>query len=151
MAASLILAAASAMSNKNVPANAPAGRQIVAEWSGEQLRFVADSRMGRVQSFRPGRRGLEFFAQTEIAARRWVNDVKIDPQRAQLWVAGDDGISVYDAHTLILQKHVAVISQGVATLRLEDDRVTLFAANGSTLGHIDCTSLLASLPTARKS
>ena len=150
MAATLLLAATSMMSNKIVPANTPASRQVVAEWSGEQLSFVADSRMGRVQSFRPGRNGREFFAQTDIAVRRWVNDVKIDPQTAQLWVAGDDGISVYDARTLVLQKHIVVTAQAVATLRLEDDRIVLLAANGSTVGFIDRVGLLAQLPPARK-
>lgn len=149
MAVTLILAAAFVMTNKNVPTNIQASRQVSAEWPGEQLRFVADSRMGRVQSFRPGRSGPEFFAQTEIAARRWVNDVKVDPQRAQLWVAGDDGISVYDAHTLVLQKQIAVTSEVVASLRLGGERVILLAANGTSIGHIDLSTLLASLPVAR--
>lgn len=116
----------------------------VVVWSEQQLKFVADSRMGRVQSYRMDLAQPAFVAQTDIAARRWVLDLQVDAKGGQLWVLGDDGVAVHDARTLVLQKHIALMPGTVTSLRMEDGQVSLVGAGGTLIGAVDCLTLLAS-------
>ena len=122
----------------------PAAPRHVAQWADQQLMFVADSRMGRVQSYQLGGPQPVFQAQTEIASRRWVLDLQIDAKGGQLWVLGDDGLTVHDARTLALQAHIPLIPNTVASMRIEDGQISLVSGDGTSVGAVDCRTLLAS-------
>ena len=122
----------------------PASTRHVAQWADQQLMFVADSRMGRVQSYRLGGAQPAFQAQTEIASRRWVLDVQLDAKSGQLWVLGDDGVTVHDAQTLVLQAHIPLTANTVTSMRIEDGQISLVSGDGTPVGTVDCRTLLAS-------
>jgi hypothetical protein len=127
-----------------LPADEMMPNQRVAAWSEQNLVFVADGPMGRVQAFRTGNGAPVFAAQTDIAPRKWVFDLQVDRQRGELWVLGDDGVSVHAAQGLQLKKRIPLATQSVAALRVEADRVVLMDGSGQTLGQIELGTFVAS-------
>lgn len=128
-----------------LPANEMVPNQRVAAWSEQNLVFVADGPMGRVQAFRTGGGAPVFAAQTDIAPRKWVFDLQLDRQRGELWVLGDDGVSVHAAQGLQLKKRIPLATQSsVAALRVEADRVVLMNDSGQALGQIELGTFVAS-------
>lgn len=122
----------------------PVAERRVLEWPDQNLLFVADSRMGRIQAYRLGGAQPKFSAQSEVASRTWVLDLKLDTESGMLWVLGDDGVSVYDARSLVLHKHIPLARNTVNSLRITDRQVSLVARDGVPIGVVDCVSLLAS-------
>ena len=127
-----------------LPADEISLRQSVREWPEQRLVFIADSRLGRVQSFHLGGGAPVPFALTHGNQRASVSDLQLDAQRGQLWVLGDDGVSVYDARRLVLQKRVLFDTQNISALRIEAGRIVLIAKSGEQVGQIDSTTLAAS-------
>ena len=99
--------------------------QSVLEWPEQHLLFIADSRQGTVQSFFLGSGAPVPFAQTHDPQRASVRDLQLDTQRGQLWVLGDNGITVPKARGLILQKHLPLDVQTVSALRIAAGSVWL--------------------------
>ena len=118
--------------------------QSVLEWPEQHLLFVADSRQGKVQSFILGSGAPVPFAQTHDPQRRAVRDLQLDTQRGQLWVLGDNGITVHKARGLILQKHIPLDVQTVSALRIDAGSVWLLGWAGERIGQIDQRTLVAS-------
>ena len=118
--------------------------QSVLEWPEQHLLFVADSRQGKVQSFILGSGAPVPFAQTHDPQRANVRDLQLDTQRGQLWVLGDDGISVHKARGLIRQKHIPLNGQTVAAMHIDTDTVWLLNGAGERVGQIDPRMLVAS-------
>ena len=108
-------------------------RQHVVEWPEQRLLFIADSRAGRVQAFHLGHGAPVPLAQAPGHARAVVRDLQLDERTGQLWVLGDDGVSVYDARDLALQKHIPLATGKMATLRIESAGVGLIDAAGVLL------------------
>ena len=127
-----------------LPENEMMARQYVVEWPEQHLLFIADSRVGKVQSFFLGSGAPVASAQSHDAQRSSVRDLQLDAQRGQLWVLGDDGVSVHKARGLVLQKHISLDTQQVSTMRIEDGRVVLFDDTGERVGQIDPRTLVAS-------
>lgn len=117
--------------------------QSVLEWPEQNLLFVADSRQGKVQSFFLGSGAPVPFAQTHDPQRSCVRDLQLDTQRGQLWVLGDDGISVHKARGLIRQKHIPLDGQVVTALRIDAGGVWLLDGAGEAIGQIDQRTLVA--------
>ena len=117
--------------------------QSVLEWPEQHLLFVADARQGKVQSFFLGNGAPTPFAQTHDSQRSSVRDLQLDTQRGQLWVLGDDGISVHKARGLILQKHIPLDGQTVAALHIDAGGVWLLDGAGERIGQIDQRTLVA--------
>jgi len=117
--------------------------QSVLEWPEQHLLFVADSRQGKVQSFVLGSGAPAPFAQTHDPQRSSVRDLQLDTQRGQLWVLGDDGISVHKARGLIRQRHISLDGQVVSALRIDAGNVWLLDAAGEAIGQIDQRTLVA--------
>ena len=107
------------------------------EWPEQHLLFVADSQQGKVQSFFLGNGAPVPFAQTHDPQRSSVRDLQLDTQRGQLWVLGDNGISVHKARGLILQKHIVLDAQRVSALRIDEGCVWLLDDTGERIGQID--------------
>jgi len=118
--------------------------QSVLEWPEQNLLFVADSRQGKVQSFFLGSGAPVPFAQTHDPQRASVRDLQLDTQRGQLWVLGDDGISVHKARGLIRQRHISLDGQVVSALRIDAGNVWLLDRAGERIGQIDQRTLVAS-------
>ena len=118
--------------------------QSVLEWPEQHLLFVADSRQGKVQSFFLGSGAPVPFAQTHDPQRSSVRDLQLDTQRGQLWVLGDDGISVHKARGLIRQRHIPLDVQTVSALRIDGGSVWLLDGAGEAIGQIDQRTLVAS-------
>jgi hypothetical protein len=118
--------------------------QSVLEWPEQHLLFVADSRQGKVQSFFLGSGAPVPFAQTHDPQRASVRDLQLDTQRGQLWVLGDDGISVHKARGLIRQRHIPLDGQLVSALRIDAGSVWLLDGAGERIGQIDQRTLVAS-------
>ncbi len=115
-------------------------RQHVVEWPGQRLLFVADERAGRVQSFHLGSGAPVACAQTRQSRHSRVRDMQLDVPHGKLWVLGYNGISVYDARSLVLQRYIPVEGASISALRIEGDRVVLLAGSGTTVGEIDSRS-----------
>lgn len=115
------------------PAESAAVRQHVVEWPEQRLLFVADSRAGRVQAFHLGHGAPVPLALAPGHTRAMVRDLQLDERAGQLWVLGDDGVSVYDARDLVLQKHFPLATGKMATLRIESAGVGLIDASGTLL------------------
>ena len=118
--------------------------QSVLEWPEQHLLFIADSRQGKVQSFFLGSGAPVPFAQTHDPQRSSVRDLQLDTQRGQLWVLGNDGISVHKARGLIRQKHIPLNGQMVSALRIDAGNVWLLDGLGERVGQIDQRTLVAS-------
>ena len=118
--------------------------QSVLEWPEQHLLFVADSRQGKVQSFILGSGAPVPFSQTHDPQRASVRDLQLDTQRGQLWVLGDNGITVHKARGLILQKHIPLDVQTVSALRIDAGSVWLLGGAGERIGQIDQRTLVAS-------
>jgi len=128
-----------------LPSGEMAARQFVVDWPEQNLVFIADTRIGHVQSFRTGTDSAPvLFAQTRGVQRASVRDIQLDTQRGQLWVLGDDGVYVHKARGLALQKRIPFDALGASTLRIEADRVVLLSDSGAQIGQIDRGSLVAS-------
>jgi hypothetical protein len=123
-------------------------RQLMTEWSEKHLIFVADSRMGKVRSYFLGNGAPVLFAQTRGVRRTSVRDLQLDANLGQLWVLGDDGVSLHDAKTLSLRKYFPVEAADAATLSINGDRVVLLDQAGDEVGRIDGrTTVAVALPT----
>lgn len=118
--------------------------QSVLEWPEQHLLFVADSRQGKVQSFFLGSGAPVPFAQTHDPQRNSVRDLQLDTQRGQLWVLGNDGISVHKARGLIRQKHIPLNGQLVSAMHIDAGNVWLLDGAGERIGQIDQRTLVAS-------
>lgn len=70
-------------------------------WVDQHLLFLADGRNGLVRVF-DLRNGPVLRASLSAGGRRSVADMKLDPDRARLWVLGDDALYRYDARSLVL-------------------------------------------------
>lgn len=127
-----------------VPETGTTARQHVIEWPEQHLLFIADSRVGRVRSFFLGNGAPVSFAETRGVGRISVRDLQLDSQRGQLWVLGDDGVSVYDAHGLKLLRRIPLGAERVSSLRVESDCVLLLAVSGKQVGQIEHRSAFAS-------
>ena len=126
------------------PAERSVARQVVVEWPEQHLVFVADTRVGRVQSYRMGNGAPVLFAQTQGIRRSNVRDIRLEPLRNQLWVLGGNGVYLYEAHGLALQKQFPLAAQKVSALRVEADRLVLLDKDGDAVGQIDRETLVAS-------
>jgi len=118
--------------------------QSVLEWPEQHLLFVADTRQGKVQSFFLGNGAPVPFAQTHDPQRSSVRDLQLDPQRGQLWVLGDNGVSVHKARGLVLQRHITLDTANVAALSVDETYVWLVDGAGERIGQIDRGTLVAS-------
>lgn len=119
-----------------VPVDETLPRQHVLEWSEQRLLFVADERASRVQSFHLSSGAPVAYAQTRQNQHSRVRDMQLDAQHGKLWVLGYNGISVYDARSLSLQRHIPLDGGNIAALRVENDRVVLLAESGLAVGEI---------------
>ena len=117
-------------------------RQVVVEWPEQQRVFVADIRIGRVQSFRLG--GGALLAQTAGMAGARLRDLRLDPARNKLWVLGGDALYLYDAGALALQQQFPLAALKVSALRIEGSRVLLLDKAGASIGQVDSETLVAS-------
>ncbi len=117
-------------------------RQVVVEWPEQQLVFVADIRVGRVQSFRMG--GGALLAQTVGMPRAQVRDIRLEPTRNKLWVLRSNAVQLYDARALALQQQFPLAALKVSALRIEDGRVLLLDKGGASIGQIDSETRVAS-------
>ena len=117
-------------------------RQVVVYWPEQQLVFVADTRLGRVQSFRMGSGAL--LALTPPIRRSSVRDIRLEPARDKLWVLGGDAVYLYDARTLALRQQFPLAAQKVAALRIEEGQLLLLDKTGASIGQIDSETLVAS-------
>lgn len=120
-----------------VPVDETVPRQHVLEWSEQRLLFVADERASRVQSFHLNGGAPVAYAQTRQNQHSRVRDMQLDVRHGTLWVLGYNGISVYDAHSLSLQRHIPLDGAHVTALRVERDRVVLLADSNLAVGEID--------------
>ena len=115
-------------------------RQHVVEWPEQRLLFVADERAGRVQSFHLGSGAPVACAQTRQSRHSRVRDMQLDVPHGKLWVLGYNGVSVYNAHSLVLQRYIPLEGASISAMRIESDRVVLLAGSGSPVGEIDSRS-----------
>lgn len=111
--------------------------QYLIEWSEEHLLFVADERSSRIQSFHLSAGAPVAYAQTRRHQHSRVRDMQLDAQRGKLWVLGYNGVSVYDARSLALQRYIPLEGASISALRIEGDRVLLLAGSGTPVGEID--------------
>ena len=111
-------------------------RQSIAEWPDQRLLFVADERMGRVRSFLVGNGAPVPYAVSESGARRSVRDLQLDVASGQLWVLGDDGITIYAARDLKPLRHIALDTGRVERLARNGGDIVLLAAGGEQVGRI---------------
>lgn len=116
--------------------------QHLVEWSGQHLLFVADERSSRIQSFHLGTGTPVVYAQTRSHQHSRVRDMQLDAQRGRLWVLGYNGVSVYDARSLVLQRYIPLEGASISAMRIESDRVVLVAGSGIPVGEIDSRSRL---------
>ena len=140
----LLLLLSAALLAACLPETSQIPRQVQAEWPEQHLLFIADSRMGRVNAFFLGNGAPIYFARTKHASRASVRDLQLDALRGQLWVLGDDGVSVYEARHLELEQHIPVNTQDISALRLEADTVMLLGASGEPVGQVDRRAFAAS-------
>ena len=123
-------------------AEKPVARQVVVDWPEENLVFVADSRVGRVQSYRLG--GGPLVAQTQGVRRASVRDIRLEPLDNRLWVLGNDGVYLYAARGLVLQKQFPLGVRKISALRIEAGGVLLLDQSGVAVGRVDSATLVAS-------
>ncbi len=123
-----------------VPEPEPLPRQYLVEWSGEHLLFVADERSSRIQSFHLNAGAPVAYAQTRRHQHSRVRDMQLDSQRGKLWVLGYNGVSVYDARSLALQRYIPLEGASISAMRIESERVVLLAGSGMPVGEIDSRS-----------
>lgn len=115
-------------------------RQHVVEWPGQRLLFVADERGSRVQSFHLSSGAPVACAQTRQSRHSRVRDMQLDVPHGKLWVLGYNGVSVYDARSLALQRYIPLEGASISAMRIERDRVVLLAGSGIPVGEIDSRS-----------
>lgn len=125
------------------PAGHLVSRQVIVDWPEQRLVFVADTRLGRVQSFRTGAGAPVLFAQTAGLRRSSVRDIRLEPTRNALWVLGRNAVYRYEARGLALQQQFPLVEK-VSALRIEAGRVVLLDRTGASIGQIDSESLVAS-------
>ena len=119
-------------------------RQVIVDWPEQDLVFVADLRLGRVQSFRQGGAGAPvLFAQTQQIARSGLRDIRLDAAQGSLWVLADDGVYRYAARGLALQERYAIAAPRVAVLRVVADGVLLLDRMGEPVDRIDQRAAVA--------
>lgn len=124
-------------------------RQVVVEWPAQQRVFVADRRVGRVQSFSLPAAGAPLLsAQTSAIGPAAIADIRLEAAREQLWVLADNGVYVYAARSLRLQKYLPLAARRVAALRLGATGVLLVDGEGAPLARIDSETLVASWPAS---
>lgn len=111
--------------------------QHLVEWSEQHLLFVADDRSSRVQAFHLSAGAPVPCAQTRQNRHSRVRDMRLDAQNGTLWVLGYNGVSVYDARSLVLQRYIPLEGGSIAGMRIEDGRVVLIAGSGDPVGEID--------------
>lgn len=126
-----------------LPEERRVARQIVAEWPEKRMVFIADERVGSVNVFLVGGGAPVRVAQSAPFSRAAVLDLQLDAGRGLLWVLGRDSIDVHAADGLALRKRVPLDARNVAALRLEDDGVALFDADGALLGRVDASRQVA--------
>lgn len=119
------------------PEPVPEPGQYLVEWSEQHLLFVADERSSRIQSFHLGTGAPVVYAQTRRHQHSRVRDMQLDAQRGKLWVLGYNGVSVYDARSLVLQRYIPLEGASISVMRIESDRVVLVAGSGVPVGEID--------------
>lgn len=115
----------------------PEPGQFLVEWSEQHLLFVADERSSRVQSFHVSAGAPAAYAQSRRHQHSRVRDMQMDAQRGKLWVLGQNGVSVYDARSLTLERFIPVEGGSIAALRIERGKVVLLAGSGDPVGEID--------------
>ena len=120
-----------------LPAETASPGQHVVEWPEQRILFVADERSCGVQSFHLNAGAPEALAQTRRNQHSRVRDIQLDVQLAKLWVLGYNGISVFDARSLTLQRFIPLDGVNISRMRIENDHVVLLAGSGSTVGEID--------------
>ena len=120
-----------------LPVDEAMPRQHVVEWPEQRLLFIADERTSRVQAFHLSAGAPVAFAQTRQNQHSRVRDIQLDTQRGKLWVLGYNGVSVYDADSLTLQRYIPLDGANIASLRIEKERVVLLAGSGRPVGEID--------------
>lgn len=111
-------------------------RQHVVAWPEQRLLFVADARSNRVQAFRLGSGAPVALAQTRHNPHARVRDVRLDARGGRLWVLGHNGISVYAAQTLLLERYIPLEGMNVSQLRVEQERVVLCDDSGHSVGEV---------------
>lgn len=84
----------------------PPGQRVV-EWPESDRLFLADARNGMVRVF-DTRNGPVPYGQLLARERHAVRDMQLDPERARLWVLGDDAVYLYDARLLMLVERQAL-------------------------------------------
>lgn len=112
------------------------GQPVLVEWKEQRLVFVADHRMGMVRSFFLSNGSPVFFAQSPHGERSSVRDLQVDPAKGELWVLGDDGVTVYSARELKRLRHYAVDIGRADRLQRDADGVVLLSASGERLARI---------------
>lgn len=117
--------------------------QSIVEWPEQHLIFVADSRLGTVQSFQIANGAPVPYAQTHDPQRTSVRALQLDKSRGRLWVLGNHGVFIHKARGLVLQKYIAFDSAAITALRIDHARVWLLDASGTALGFIDPATLVA--------
>lgn len=115
----------------------PEPAQHLVEWSEQNLLFVADERSNRVQSFQLTAGVPAAFAQSRRHPHSRVRDMQLDARRGKLWVLGHNGVSVYEARSLMLERFIPLEGGSIAALRIDGDKVVLVAASGDPVGEID--------------
>ncbi len=120
-----------------LPVEAQMPRQSLVEWSGQRLLFVADERTSMVRSYYLGNGSPVAFAQSRSGRHARVRDMQIDEAGGRLWVLGYNGVSVFDARRLTLERFIPVDGAHLSSLRLEGRRVRLIAESGEVVGELD--------------
>lgn len=114
--------------------------RIDVRWPEQHVVFVADTRTGTVLALAqddPAR----LLARTRTPLRAAVLDLRLDKARGRLWVLGGRGIDVHDAHSLVLQKHIALRPDEAVSLRHDGAEVGLYSRRGVLLGRVDARTL----------
>ena len=112
-------------------------RQSLVEWPGQRLVFVADERTSLVRSYYLGNGSPVAFAQSRSGGHARVRDMQLDEAGGRLWVLGYNGVSVFDARRLTLERFIPVDGAHLSSLRLEGLSVRLIAESGESVGEID--------------
>lgn len=120
-----------------LPEPVPLPAQHLIEWSEQHLLFVADEHSSRIQSFHLGAGAPVAYAQTRRHQHSRVRDMQLDAKRGKLWVLGYNGVSVYDARSLVLQRYIPLEGASISAMRIESDRVMLLLGSGIPVGEID--------------
>jgi len=112
-------------------------RQSLVEWPGQRLLFIADERTSVVHSYFLGNGAPVPFAQSRSGRHARVRDMQLDEAGGRLWVLGYNGVSVFDARRLTLERFIPVDGAHLSTLRFEGHSVRLVADSGEAVGAID--------------